>query len=568
MNEAVAFKSNLLLLSLLCGVSVYSVCAPALLDDASDKSAQPAKVKAANKTLTNSNPKITINNPFTETMAEAAGLDPANPSLSSDGLHSGNEGNQKLASSECLFAETLVQKNNTKVTQHLAAEYCDTTKTQKAKQFEAAFPTEDKPGTAMDEALIHIVKWDSGQWTGAWYRYERHKGKGTGVLLPLSANDPVSSPPDHLLAKGGLGFLAIHLNIDDTCDISYGIKSTHVTPLNQQDVSDLISLAESYYAKQKGTSKAGEFPALTSPAVGVWGGQLILSLGQMPASIVFTPSIKSGGTVRGGADQSPQWKVDNTCKPKPGANPPNKDVGIYPHGSKPEHLEYTFASAKGGHLILASESVVSVPREAVARKEALGDTQGQARGSQSNGGSAGADQTSNSAKTDAKSPASDSLSGAALTVIDEGLHWWDVSVAMPVTSFNQLKYSSQDNLIIVKNTNNIKPYALFETYFHPADLRMKSAISFPMIAAGIPFDNQPLQKSFVGTGFTVAIKTFRIQPLVGLRIEKDTRTASLKVGNTANSATLTNNLIYEWHAKLEVMLAFSISDAKKVLGIK
>jgi hypothetical protein len=566
-----------------------------MADEASDK----PKVKAANKTPTTSNPKISINNKFTADMAASAGLDPANPSLSTDGLHSGNDGGQQLASSECLLAETLVQQANAKVTQHLVAEYCATTKSNKAEQFEAAFLPEDKPGTVMDEALIHIVKWDGGQWTGTWYQYERHKGNGTGVLLSLSGNDPVSSPPDHLLAKGGVGFLAIHLNIDDSCDVSYSIKSTHTRPLNQQDVSALISLAESYYTKQKGASKEGERPLIASPGVGIWGGQLILSLAKMPASIVFTPSVKTGASVRGGANQKTEaWQVDNTCTPKAGdSNPAKKAAETLPKSiSKAEHSGEPVANANSGHMILTAQPVISASSDVEGREEEPLEIQGKETGSQTNNGSGTSSnetsgpQTKNekdsSAKNQGKEPSSqadngsgtsgndtsgsqtkntkdssanNSLSGAVLTVPDEGLHWWDISVAMPVTSYNKLTYSSQNSLIEVKNTNDIRPYALFDTYLGHADLRMKSAISYPMIAAGIPMGSQPLQAPFVGTGFIVAFKSFRIQPLVGLRVEKDKRTTAL---------TPPGNFYYEWHAKLQVMLGFSISDAKKVLGIK
>ncbi|MGO9125519.1 MAG: hypothetical protein ACLPXM_21205 [Terriglobales bacterium] len=555
-------REGFLLPAILCAACAYSVCLPlpSMPDEALDK----PKVKAANKMPTTSNPKISINNPFTKDMAESAGLDPANPSLSSDGLHSGNDGSQKTASSECLFAETLVRQANPKVTQHLAAEYCETTKKKEAKQFEAAFPIEDKPGTAMDEALIHIVKWDGGQWTGTWYQYERHKGKGTGVLLSLSGSDPVSSPPDHLLAKGGLGFLAIHLNIDDSCDISYSINSTHTKPLNQQDVSDLISLAESYYTKQKGAAKEGERPTISSPAVGVWGGQLILSLAKMPASIVFTPSMKSGSTVRGGASQGPQWKVDNTCKSKAGdATPPKKGDVVPPKTiSKAEYFGNLLGSANGGRMIVTSRRVIPASTGDGARGEmTLGD-EGQAPASPANSGSSTtpSKDTANQGTKDGKeSAASNGLGGASLTVSDEGLHWWDVSVAMPVTSYNKLTYSTQNNLIQVTNTDKIRPYALFDTYIWPVDLRMKSGISYPMIVAGIPLSNQPLQAPFVGTGFVVAFRSVRIEPLVGLRVEKDKRTTTLNPPG---------NVYYEWHGKLQVMLGFSISDAKKVLGIK
>jgi hypothetical protein len=139
---------------------------------------------------------------------------------------------------------------------------------------------------------------------------------------------------------------------------------------------------------------------------------------------------------------------------------------------------------------------------------------------------------------------------------------------MPVTSFNQLKYDSTNNLVVLKKTNDIKPYALFDFYPAGADLRAKNYISMFKLSAGIPMSSQPLQKPFVGTGLIIGIKSFRFQPMVGLRIEKDQRTTTLAPGSSANQAQLTDDLRYQWHAKLQVMIGFSVADARKVLGLK
>jgi hypothetical protein len=89
-----------------------------------------------------------------------------------------------------------------------------------------------------------------------------------------------------------------------------------------------------------------------------------------------------------------------------------------------------------------------------------------------------------------------------------------------------------------------------------------------MVVGGIPLSSQPLQKPFVGGGFILAIKSFRLQPLAGVRIQKEVRPMTLVKGAVATPAALTNNSKSEWHAKLQVMIGFSISDALKVLGLK
>jgi hypothetical protein len=496
-------------------------------------------------------------------MADSAGLDLTAPLLSADGLHSGKTGEQQLASSECLLTETVVADAN-KITPQTVKEFCAATSGPKATRFETVFtPPQGQHASTMDEALIHLVVWDKGKWTGTWYQYERSSKPGRGILVPLGHVNAVASPPDHLLGKGGLGFLAIHLNIDDSCGITYDVKATHIRPLNQQDVVDLISLAESYATKGKGASKGG--PNLPSTAVGIWGGQLLISGAVAPATIVFSPATKTGLNVRAGATKDGVWGVDNTCKPAP-----------KPEEGKPAAKGSTSSSSKRSSPLSEIETVEgsSLSHQAEVVPASLhisdADEQSQAPAQPSaNGGSP--DQAGGNAPQDGSNPGKSStsniLNGGALTVPDEGFYWWDVSVAMPVTSFNQLKYDSVNNLLIVKNTNDIKPYALFDIYFGPQDLRLKNAVSKPMFAFGIPMSGRPLQKPFVGLGFTVAIKSFRIQPLVGLRVEKDTVSA-LAAGSPATPAMLANSLHSEWHAKLQVMIGFSVGDAAKVLGIK
>lgn len=160
--------------------------------------ADGTKPRAAHSASTTTNPIITINNPFTNDMAVAASLDTTNPVLSADGVRSYPP---TIASAECLFAETVVQKSNKNISAADAKAYCDTLARTGGQPFESGL--QQKYGTAMSEALIHIVRWDNGKWSGTWYRYERGSGRGKGVLIAFSDKDAITSPPDHLLARGG-----------------------------------------------------------------------------------------------------------------------------------------------------------------------------------------------------------------------------------------------------------------------------------------------------------------------------------------------------------------------------
>jgi hypothetical protein len=587
---------------------VIALCIFVFLSGLAEASGQakPPKLKAAAQVPTTASPHIEVNHMFTAAMADSAGLDSKEPTLSADGVRSGTVGTppavQKVASTECLFAETLVQEANS-LDAHAVAQYCAHTATD-SKTYDDVFTGPDTgTATKMQEALVHIVVWSKGQWSGTWYRYERNSKSGQGVLLSLGSANAITSPPTHLLGKGGLGFLAIHINIDDSCGIGYDVTAKHTRPLNQQDVIDLISLAEGYASKGKTATKGGP-PLSASPGIGIWGGQLLIATGPLPATVTFTPSLKQGAKVsaislaKPEKGQPPGWQVENSCtaSPKPTEVTPQKAQSID---------TTTNEDLRGGNLGLSPQSQtgpwVRSDSSSLYRRVALFDGESQPpaaalaledhstsseRTSDENGGDLkGPGQNNEQKNGGGQNPpaqnggaqnggaqntknnqASNSLANAALSIPDEGFYWWDVSVALPVTSFNQLNYSSVNNTVIVKNTNDIKPYALFDTYLGKSDLRMQNAISKPFFAAGVPMAGKPLQKPFFGGGLVLALKSFHVQTLVGVRVEKDLR-SSLTAGQSATPAQVLESQYSEWHAKLQVMVGFSVGDAAKVLGL-
>jgi hypothetical protein len=526
--------------------------------------AQNAKPHAAAGTT----PHVTVDvdQLFTQKMGVNAGLDQKTPKLSSDGFSYDDK--QKLASAECLIDETIVAQ---KIPSLDVTTLCTSFKRPEGKGTIASADsalTGNDFKQSIDAALIHIVKWEKGKPDGSWYQYTRHAGKWSGKLIS-QPHDAVEQA-DYLLGKGNVAFLALHLGIDNTCKIAYDVEAKHTRPLNQQDFIDLVQLAEAYYKKGTGgtTGGAGGTPASAAaqvaqgePLWGVWGGITLLPLPNLPASITLTPSVgnvkslKAVATNQGGAGTS---NITTSCA-GPGTAPPTPSTAVSQH---PAGIvgETDFPMLRNAAIVRRAPSdglefedagAAVTPVSASKKKPS---SQSQAQGAP--------------AQTKDSSSPNDPLSSLGVTVPNETLYWWDVSVAMPVTSFNQLTYNSTDNLVELKKTNDIKPYALFDFFPFKADLKAKNYLSMPKLSAGLPLASQPLQKTFVGTGFTIGIGSFRFQPLVGLRIEKDQRTTTLTPGSSANQAQLTNDLRYQWHAKLQVMIGFSVADAKKVLGLK
>jgi hypothetical protein len=226
---------------------------------------------------------VDVNNKFSEGMGTEAGLDRENPQFSSDGVQWGQTNGQSLASAECLLAETVVASKNSYTNDSIKA-FCESLKSSGAVNFDSSKSAlEEHAGSRIDDAIIHLVVWSKGKADGTWYQYSRHTQKWSGTLHSFALGDAVTAV-DHIMGHGNVAFLAIHLGVDDSCKISYDIEAKHTKPLNQQDVSYLIQLAESYYNKGKSSSKPQGGAAVLgynasaqpAPYWGVWGGLVLL----------------------------------------------------------------------------------------------------------------------------------------------------------------------------------------------------------------------------------------------------------------------------------------------------
>jgi hypothetical protein len=546
---------------------------------------KPTVLKPASSGATTTDAKIDIAQHYTKQMATQANLDLQNPKLSTDGFLSQSDP-QSLASSECLLAQTVLraQTSSPGLTADEIESLCKSlsanSKT-KPINYQTAFGATVK-GPTIDYALLHIVRWDAPKTsagppapTGNWYLFDRGNNRESGSIIPwknVSGVSPITAT-NHLLGSRNVAFLAIQLGVDDTCGIKYDLTSTHTTPLNQQDVSNLIQIAISILGKNsKTTAPAKSLSTNKTPApepvaisalepgtisapstnwVGVWGGEVMVKQDRLPASLAMTPSMT--GTVRAfskgevktpGLDDS----VVATCSAAPKTSPVGTTARTL--GNDPSLSGETASRQRTAHLELTAYPTSD-----------LIDDNGLAQGSVS----------TQEAKTAPTRPAKSAtgyatdknpLAALAQTVTNEPAHHWDVSIAMPVMSYKSLKYDSTNDLLVPKTTTSVNPYALFDVYPVAVDLAKYAgtglAISFPKFTVGIPIGNQPLQKPFVGGGFIGTVKSFHFQPIVGLHIQKEVR------ADSATSA-LTHT---EWHAKLQVMIGFSITDAKKVLGIK
>ncbi|HTD23070.1 MAG TPA: hypothetical protein VK738_10475 [Terriglobales bacterium] len=528
---------------------------------------------------------VKVDMPFTDQMADQAGLDKNKPQLSSDGV----QGSGGLASTECLLAETIANEtfdnrdHDQTIKDKDIERFCekavasDTQGMRETVRSALDEHTSTELNAPIEDVVIHLVRWDdAASPQGAWYHYHRSEGGWSGRVL--GSPDPVSEL-NEILGTKNVAFLAIHLNIDDSCKIQYKIEAKHTTPLNQQDTLLLIQTAVALLSKSgagganpqsngklaqalDGTATGliihsiapNPTPTPTptpSPTIGVWGGTLILSLPDLPASVTFSGALQGkvqadagGHLVRSG------FSVSNTCATATAGVAASGTTDANTGNSGPGAIPSSDPMVQNGkpHFLLADLS--SIVEDKADKKNTA---------------------PANNGATAPSTGTADSPTFTA-TVLNEGLHHWDVSIGMPVTSYKDYQYQSDSQLVVPKKASDVKPYALLDLYPLAADLQLatqKTRFSFtpPKFSFGIPIGNQPFNSPFFGVGFGVLSKWIRFSPAVGIRYQKEFRTRTLALGATASPGQLKLDQYSKRVAKLQVMVTFSVNDARKVLGL-
>jgi hypothetical protein len=106
---------------------------------------------------------------------------------------------------------------------------------------------------------------------------------------------------------------------------------------------------------------------------------------------------------------------------------------------------------------------------------------------------------------------------AAQTFHDEAGSWWDVSVAFPVTSINQVSFNSSSNGLVPANIDKKSLYGALNLYPIPAQ-RMQIAKSgfswYPSVIVGIPLSGQPLHKPLFGVSWGPPLAQFYVGAIV------------------------------------------------------
>src|SRR5215469_1388126 len=158
-----------------------------------------------------------------------------------------------------------------------------------------------------------------------------------------------------------------------------------------------------------------------------------------------------------------------------------------------------------------------------------------------------------------------------LSVQDEGLYWWDVSVGIPFTSYKQLNYDfSNTGQVTTQTTSKYSAYAFFVFAPWKEDIVSPPSLGIPHILVGIPFTGSVLDHPFVGAGETFNISKL---PKVGTKLSKivplGIRFYAGLVENKEygpNPPTSTSQPSSKWIGKLQYGLEFSVREIASKLS--
>lgn len=159
----------------------------------------------------------------------------------------------------------------------------------------------------------------------------------------------------------------------------------------------------------------------------------------------------------------------------------------------------------------------------------------------------------------------DAASTISVVMHDEGYHVLDASVGMPLASYKNITFNSENSIVVPKSTDKITPYAFGDIYpFGGGDLSATGFAIQPKLSVGLPIGSRPLNYPFFGAGVNVAIKKFRFSPFIGALHKKVDRTRTLSPGSVGTMAALDQDRYTKRVTTLMYGLSFSVTDAVKL----
>src|SRR5579875_915086 len=126
----------------------------------------------------------------------------------------------------------------------------------------------------------------------------------------------------------------------------------------------------------------------------------------------------------------------------------------------------------------------------------------------------------------------------SVTFDDEGKAFWDVSVGVPITNINQLKFSTSDNTITATKVNKQSAFAMLDLFYPLVDLKKTTYGSWPHFVGGVGIAGQPLHRWLLGVAWGPQFAEF----YGGALFVDQTTPQTLVSGQMASPAQLNSDL--------------------------
>ena len=141
--------------------------------------------------------------------------------------------------------------------------------------------------------------------------------------------------------------------------------------------------------------------------------------------------------------------------------------------------------------------------------------------------------------------------GKATTFDNEGLHWWDVSGAVPIRRVSQLQFNQSNSTVTQQSVDKTTVFALFDVYLPRRDLKGSGFSYLPSYVAGIGITKQPLHRLLVGVSWGPAFANFYIGAVFA--------TQSLPTGTSCSKNQVVNQPMGASETRTCAQLSFGIN---------
>jgi hypothetical protein len=401
-----------------------------------------------------------------------------------------------------------------------------------------------------DYVLVHIVHWKrvSGAYQTAssdWYLFNKADAKAAHREFPFTFHPIVNEQdPLRIFGSNKVFFLAIHLaptvdpavgsapgtsatsdydNFSKNVKVSYKLNVTDVVPANIQDLKALIGIVVGPAASTGAAKGAGAAPAP------------VISKQEIDDYKAFLDTF--GTRTYDGLYTAAKLTNLNSLPVQITAT---MNADLPKVGNVPGNASAHYESSKFWDDI-------KLKKPNSQRSAAAGDT-------------AGCTTVGNTGTCP-----------ESLTVQNEGLYWWDVSVGIPFTSYKQLNYDySTAGQVTTQTVSKYSAYAFFVLAPWKEDIVSPPSLGIPHLLFGLPFTGSVLNHPFVGAGETFNVSKL---PNIGPKISKVVPFgirfyAGLVENKEYGPKPATGNAqpSYKWVGKLQYGLEFSVRDIANKLS--